>query len=72
MQEDEFSSAISESIGEARSGDGWMDYSTFLTDTTKDELDRLDKLEGDFKVLASKLTMVRDCHHMTGVFQGVL
>ena len=32
-----------------------MDYSTFLTGTTKDELDKLDKLEGDFKVLAPKL-----------------
>ena len=32
-----------------------MDYSTYLTSTTKEELDRLDFLAGDFKVQASKL-----------------
>ena len=32
-----------------------MDYSTYLTSTTKEELDRLDILAGDFKVQASKL-----------------
>ena len=39
-----------------------MDYSTYLTGTTKKELDRLDMLAGDFKVQASKLTFeaVRD------------
>ena len=36
-----------------------MDYSTFLTGTTKDELDRLDvdNLAGTFKVQSSKLTI---------------
>ena len=34
-----------------------MDYSTFLTSTTKDELDRLDNLGGTFKVQSSKLTI---------------
>ena len=48
-----------------------MDYSTYLTGTTKKELDRLDMLAGDFKVQASKLTFeaVRDgknCHQRTG------
>ena len=32
-----------------------MDYSTYLTSTTKEELDSLDFLAGDFKVQASKL-----------------
>ena len=32
-----------------------MDYSTYLTSITKEELDRLDILAGDFKVQASKL-----------------
>ena len=34
-----------------------MDYSTFLTSTTKDELDRLDNMAGTFKVQSSKLTI---------------
>ena len=38
-----------------------MDYSTFLTGTTKEELDRLDMLAGDFKVQASKLTIEAVC-----------
>ena len=38
-----------------------MDYSSFLTGTTKEELDRLDMLAGDFKVQASKLTIEAVC-----------
>ena len=34
-----------------------MDYSTYLTGTTKDELDRLNKLEGRYKIQSSKLTI---------------
>ena len=34
-----------------------MDYSTYLTGSTKQELDRLDMLAGDFKVRASNLTI---------------
>ena len=34
-----------------------MDYSTHLTGATKDELDRLDKLAGRFKIQSSKLTI---------------
>ena len=39
-----------------------MDYSTYLTGTTKEELDRLDMLAGDFKVQASKLTIEAVCN----------
>ena len=38
-----------------------IDYSTYLTSTTKEELDRLDMLAGDFKVQASKLTIEAVC-----------
>ena len=38
-----------------------MDYSTFLTGTTKEELDRLDMLAGDFKIQASKVTIEAVC-----------
>ena len=31
-----------------------LDYSTYLTGTTKEELDKLDKLEGKFRIQASK------------------
>ena len=34
-----------------------MDYSIYLTGSTKQELDRLDMLAGDFKVRASNLTI---------------
>ena len=34
-----------------------MDYSTYLTGNTKDELDRLNNLEGDYKIYSSKLTI---------------
>ena len=34
-----------------------MDYSTYLTGTTKEELDKLDKLKGRYKVKSSKLTI---------------
>ena len=34
-----------------------MDYSTYLTGTTKDELDRLDNLEGNFRIQSSTLTI---------------
>ena len=34
-----------------------MDYSTYLTGTTKDELDRLNKLEGRYRIHSSKLTI---------------
>ena len=38
-----------------------LDYSTFLTGTTKDELDRLKMLVGDFRVQASELTIEAVC-----------
>ena len=38
-----------------------MDYSTFLNGTTKEELDRLDMLAGDFKIQASKVTIEAVC-----------
>ena len=38
-----------------------LDYSTYLTGTTKEELDRLKMLVGDFKVQASKLTIEAVC-----------
>ena len=38
-----------------------MDYSTFLTGTTKEELDRLDMLAGDFKIQASKVKIEAVC-----------
>ena len=34
-----------------------MDYSTYLTGNTKDELDRLNNLEGDYKIHSSKMTI---------------
>ena len=34
-----------------------MDYSTYLTGTTKEELDKLDKLQGRYKIQSSKLTI---------------
>ena len=34
-----------------------MDYSTYLTGTTKEELDKLDKLKGRYKIQSSKLTI---------------
>ena len=34
-----------------------LDYSTYLNGTTKVELDRLDKLEGNFRIQSSKLTI---------------
>ena len=34
-----------------------LDYSTYLNSTTKVELDRLDKLEGNFRIHSSKLTI---------------
>ena len=34
-----------------------MDYSTYLNGTTKDELDRLDNLEGNFRIQSSTLTI---------------
>ena len=34
-----------------------MDYSTFLGGTTKDELDKLDKLGGRYKIKSSKLAI---------------
>ena len=34
-----------------------LDYSTYLNGTTKVELDRLDKLEGNFRIHSSKLTI---------------
>ena len=34
-----------------------MDYSTYLTGATKDELDRLNKLEGRYRIQSSKLTI---------------
>ena len=34
-----------------------LDYSTYLTGITKEELDRLDKLEGRFRIQSSKLTI---------------
>ena len=32
-----------------------MDYSTYLTGTTKDELDKLDKLAGRYKIQSSNM-----------------
>ena len=32
-----------------------MDYATYLNGTAKEELDRLDKLAGDFRIESSKL-----------------
>ena len=50
-----------------------MDYSTYLTSITKEELYRLNKLEGKYRIKSSKLTieerysaMATDCHQMTG------
>ena len=34
-----------------------LDYSTYLTGTTKEELDKLDKLKGRYKIQSSKLTI---------------
>ena len=34
-----------------------LDYSTYLTGATKDELDRLNKLEGRYRIQSSKLTI---------------
>ena len=34
-----------------------MDYSTYLTGTTKDELDKLDKLAGRYKMHSSKMVI---------------
>ena len=34
-----------------------LDYSTYLNGTTKDELDRLDKLEGNFRIHSSRLNI---------------
>ena len=34
-----------------------MDYSTFLNGTLKEELDRLDRLAGNFRIEASKLVI---------------
>ena len=34
-----------------------MNYSTYLNGTVKDELDRLDRIEGNFRIKASKLTV---------------
>ena len=34
-----------------------MDYSTFLGGTTKDELDKLDKLAGRYRIKSSKLAI---------------
>ena len=34
-----------------------MDYSTYLTGTTKEELDKLDKLKGRYKIQSFKLTI---------------
>ena len=34
-----------------------LDYSTYLTGITKEELDRLDKLKGSYKIQSSKLTI---------------
>ena len=34
-----------------------MDYSTYLNGTVKDELDRLDRLEGKYRIQGSKLTI---------------
>ena len=50
-----------------------IDYSTYLTGITKEELDRLDKLEGKYRIQSSKVTieeryntMATDCHQITG------
>ena len=34
-----------------------MDYSTYLTGTTKDELNKLDKLAGRYKIQSSKMVI---------------
>ena len=34
-----------------------LNYSTYLNGTVKDELDRLDRIEGNFRIQASKLTV---------------
>ena len=34
-----------------------LNYSTYLNGTVKDELDRLDRIEGIFRIQASKLTI---------------
>ena len=34
-----------------------IDYSTYLTGITKEELDRLDKLEGKYRIQSSKVTI---------------
>ena len=34
-----------------------LNYSTYLNGTAKDELDRLDRIEGIFRIQASKLTI---------------
>ena len=34
-----------------------MDYSTYLTGTTKDELDKLDKLAGRYKIQSSNMVI---------------
>ena len=34
-----------------------IDYSTYLTGVTKEELDRLDKLEGKYRIQSSKVTI---------------
>ena len=34
-----------------------MDYSTYLTGNTKDELDRLEHLAGKYRIQSSKLTI---------------
>ena len=34
-----------------------MDYSTYLTGNTKDELDRLENLAGKYRIQSSKLTI---------------
>ena len=34
-----------------------LDYSTYLTSVTKEELDRMDKIKGSYKIQSSKLTI---------------
>ena len=34
-----------------------LDYSTYLTGTTKDELDKLDKLAGRYKIQSSNMVI---------------
>ena len=50
-----------------------MDYSTYLTSITKEELHRLDELEGKYRIKSSKVTieerynaMAKDCQQMIG------